>query len=135
MPRDFFITKLRIIRTMQNANRPLILQHVAKECGMTPQAVKYQLKQMVDWGIGGTILHPDNADKVYYTLQPAYYDKNWLNSLYALLTPYVQALGKMLDYDQAKMKPEEVLTKNLSMLLRLFEEEAEKIGKAEPNGP
>jgi len=132
MPRDFFQTKICIIQAMQKANKPLILQHIARQTGLSPQLVKYQMEQMAKWGIAGTILHPEDASKTYYVLQQAYYDNNWLNSLYALLTPYVEALGKMLDYDQAEVKPEQVLTKNLSMLLRLFEAETEKIGITSP---
>ena len=127
MPKDFFNTKIRIVKAMQKAKKPLILQHIAKESKMSPQVVAYQIKQMQEWGIVGEIQPEADPFKTYYTLQPAYYDKNWLNALYAALTPYVEALGKMLDYDQATVKPEQVTTRNLAMLLRLFEVEAEKV--------
>jgi len=133
MPRDFFQSKIRIIQAMQKAGKPLIMQHIALQSGVSPQLVKYQMGQMLQWGIAGTVPHPEDASKTYYVLQPAYYDKDWLNSLYALLTPYVKALDKMMDYDQANVKPEQALTRNLSMLLRLFEIEAEKIGDLKAN--
>ena len=127
MPKDFFATKVRIVQAMQKAGEALIVQHIAKESGLAPQLVAYQIKQMQEWGIVGEVKPEKDPFKTYYILQPAYYDKNWLNALYASLTPYVEALGKMLDYDQAKVKPEQVTTRNLAMLLRLFEAEAEKV--------
>jgi hypothetical protein len=116
---------------MQKTGKAEIVQHIAKESGLAPQLVAYQIKQMLEWGIVGEVKPDDDPFKTYYILQPAYYDKNWLNALYAALTPYVEALGKMLDYEQAKVTPEQVTTRNLAMLLRLFEAETEKIGKTD----
>lgn len=112
---------------MQKAGQPLILQHIAKESGLTPQLAKYQIDQMIQWGIMGEVKPEEDPLKTYYMLQPAYYDKNWLNSLYAIMMPYVESLGKMVDTEQASVTPEQVLSKNLIMLLRLFEEEIEKM--------
>ena len=114
---------------MQKAGQPLILQHIAKQCDLSPQIVKYQVDQMIQCGIIGSIQHPEEPLKTYYMLQPAYYDKNWLQTLYALFTPYIEALGKMIDTQQATVTPEQALTRNITMFLRLFEEEIEKMPK------
>jgi len=125
MPKDPFTSKVIIVKAMQKLNQPSILQHIAKECNMTPQLVKYQIDQMIKWGIIGNVTHEEDPLKVYYMLQPAYYDKGWLHSLEALFMPYIEALAKMVDTDQAAGNPEQVLSRNLIMFLRLFEEHLE----------
>lgn len=127
MAKDFFGSKVMIVKAMQKLGKPDIIQHIAKECKMTPQLVKYQIDQMIQWGIVGTVEHPDEPFKTYYMLQPAYYDKGWLQSLYAIFTPYIEALGTMIDTDQAAVTPEQALTRNLTMFLRLFEDQLEKM--------
>jgi len=128
MPRDFFTTKIRIVESMQKAEKPLILQHIAKLSKLTPQLVSYHMEQMVKWGIAGTVRSPDPADdKVYYVLQQAYYDENWLNSLFALLEPYIKGVTSQIDFDQAGVKPAKAVIRNLSMFLRLFERKIEKM--------
>jgi len=126
MPQDFFTTKIQIIETMQKAGKPLILQHIAKRSKLTPQLVSYHMKQMIQWGIAGTVQSPDFTDpKVYYVLQPAYYDENWLNSLFVLLEPYMKALT--IDFEQTEVGHTKSVIRNLSMFLRLFEHKIEKM--------
>lgn len=128
MPKDFFSTKIRIVKAMQKANKPLILQHIAQESKMTPQVVSYQVKEMLTWGIIGTVKSPDLKDQnTYYVLQPTYYDKNWMEGLYAILTPYIQDMAKQMDFTQANMSSPKALIRNLTLILRLFETEVEKL--------
>ena len=126
MTRDFFTTKICIVETMQKAGKPLILQHIAKLSKLTPQLVSYHMKQMVKWGIAGTVQSPDFTDpKVYYVLQAVYYDENVLNALFTLMEPYVKELT--IDFEQTEVDPIKSVIRNLSMLLRLFEHKIEKM--------
>lgn len=128
MARDFFTSKIPIIEAMQKANKPLILQHIAKRCELDPQLVSYHMKQMIMWGIAGTVESPDlSDDKTYYVLQSAYYDQRWLESLFALITPYITALNEQIDFDQATVEPAKAVVRNLSMFLRLFERKIEEM--------
>lgn len=128
MPRDFFTTKIRIVESMQKAEKPLILQHIAKLSRLTPQLVSYHMQQMVKWGIAGTVSSPDAYDdKVYYVLQQAYYDENWLNSLFVLIEPYIKGIANQIDFDQAEVEPARAVVKNLAMFLRLFQHKIEKM--------
>lgn len=128
MPRDFFTSKITIIEAMQKANKPLILQHIAKRSKLDPQLVVYHMKQMIAWGIAGTVQSPDlSDDKTYYVLQPAYYDEGWLESLFALITPYITALKEQIDFEQATVDPAKAVVRNLSMFLRLFERKIDKM--------
>lgn len=126
-PNDFFAPKVRIIEAMQKANKPLINQHIAKLAKITPQLTNYHINQMIEWGIAGTYPIETDPNNTYYTLQPAYYDKKWLDALYLALTPFAEQLGKDLDLDQAQVDMPKAVVRNLSMFLRLFENKIEKL--------
>jgi DNA-binding transcriptional regulator GbsR (MarR family) len=126
MPQDFFTAKVRIVKAMQKANRPLILQHISKLSKISVQLTAYHMKQMVEWGIAGTV-DVNGDDKTYYMLQPAYYDRNWLEALFALMLPYLTGMQKQMDFSEAKVESPQAIVRNLSMFLRLFEEKIEKI--------
>ena len=129
MSHDFFTTKIRIVKAMQKANRPIIMEHIAKKTNLTHQLVSYHLKQMVEWGIAGTYPVEQDFGNTYYTLQPPYYDKAWLDALFAALTPFVEEMGKNIDMDQAKVEASQAAIRNLTMFLRLFESKIEDLGK------
>jgi DNA-binding MarR family transcriptional regulator len=127
MPQDFFTTKTKIVKAMQKADRPLILQHIAKATKLTPQLVSYHMKQMIECGIAGIYPVEQDLGNIYYTLQPAYYDKKWLDALFVALTPFVEEMGKNIDADQAKVDTSVAVIRNLSMFLRLFEDKIQKL--------
>ena len=111
---------------MQKANRPLILQHISKLGKISTQLTAYHIKQMVEWGIAGTV-DVNGDEKTYYMLQPAYYDRNWLEALFALMLPYLTGMQKQMDFSETKVDSSQAIVRNLSMFLRLFEEKIEKI--------
>jgi len=123
---DFFTTKIQIVKAMQKADRPLILQHISELSKVSTQLTAYHMKQMVEWGIAGTV-DVNGDDKTYYMLQPAYYDRKWLEALFALLLPYLQSMKKQMDFSGTKVDSSKAIVRNLSMFLRLFEEKIEKI--------
>jgi hypothetical protein len=84
------------------------------------------MKQMVEWGMAGTV-DINGDDKTYYMLQPAYYDRNWLEALFALMLPYLTGMQEQMDFSEAKVDSSQAIVRNLSMFLRLFEEKIEKI--------
>jgi len=118
MIRDFFAIKIRLVEAMQKANKPLILQHVAKLSKLTPQHTSYHVSQMIEWGI---VLKVEHEDKTYFILQPAYYDRGWRESLFALMTPYIEAMISQTDFSQAKVSEAKASIRNLIIFLRLFE--------------
>jgi len=109
---------------MQKARKPLILQHIAKKSGLTPQLVSYHLKLMIEWGIINVY---QEQEKNLYVLQAAYYDEGWLEALCAVMTPYLQAMSRDMDLSQIQVQPAKALIRNLAMFLRLFEKKIEKI--------
>lgn len=123
---DFFTTKLRIVKAMQKANRPLILQHISELSKVSTQLTAYHMKQMVQWGIAGTV-ELNGDEKTYYMLQPAYYDRGWLEALFAIMLPYLTNMKEQMDFSGAEVDPSQAIVRNLSMFLRLFEEKIEKI--------
>lgn len=128
MPTDFYGARVRIVEAMQKADKPLILQHIAKAAKLTPQLVSYHMKQMIEWGIAGVYPIEQDPGNTYYTLQPAYYDKKWLDALFVALTPFVKEMGKNIDVDdQAKVETPVAVIHNLSMFLRLFENKIQKL--------
>jgi len=126
MPQDFFTTKIRIVKAMQKANRPLILQRISELSKVSTQLTAYHVKQMVQWGIAGPI-EINGDDKTYYALQPAYYDRDWLEALFALMLPYLTNMKEEMDFSKVEVDPAQAIVRNLSMFLRLFEEKIEKI--------
>ena len=126
MPQDFFTKKVQIIKAMQKANRPLILEHISNLSKVSTQLTAYHVKQMVEWGMAGTV-DVNGDDKTYYMLQPAYYDRNWLEALFALMLPYLTGMQEQMDFSEAKVESPQAIVRNLSMFLRLFEEKIEKI--------
>jgi hypothetical protein len=123
---DFFTTKIQIVKAMQKADKPLILQHIAELSKVSTQLTAYHVKQMVEWGIAGTV-DVNGDDKTYYMLQPAYYDHKWLEALFALLLPYLKSMKKQMDFSGTKVESSKAIVRNLSMFLRLFEEKIERI--------
>jgi len=123
---DFFTTKIQIVKAMQKADKPLILQHISELSKVSTQLTAYHMKQMVEWGIAGTV-DVNGDDKTYYMLQPAYYDSKWLEALFALLLPYLKSMKKQMDFSGTKVESSKAIVRNLSMFLRLFEEKIEKI--------
>ena len=127
MPNDFFKTKIKIVQLMQKANRPLIAEYIAKKTKLSHQLVSYHLKQMVESGIAGIYPIEEEPGVTYYALQPPYYDPQWLEALYAALTPFVEDTAKTLDLEQATVSSPQAVLRNLTMFLRLFEKKIEKI--------
>jgi len=123
---DFFTTKIQIVKALQKADKPLILQHISELSKVSTQLTAYHMKQMVEWGIAGTV-EVNGDDKTYYMLQPAYYDRKWLEALFALLLPYLKSMKKQMDFSGTKVDSSKAIVRNLSMFLRLFEEKIEKI--------
>ncbi len=120
--KDFLLT---IVETMQKADKPLIMNHIAKRAGISPQLVDYHLEQLINKGL--VLLVKDN-DKKYYILQPIFYDENWLDALYKMLTPFVEGMSGRIGYEQCSLEisSERVIINILLMFLRRFETELEK---------
>jgi len=119
---------LKIVRVMQKANKPLILNHIAKRAKTAPQLVDYHLEKLIENGI---ICSIDDDGSTYYALQPAFYDENWLNALYVQITPFVEAMagGGSILFEQAKVAEEKVVINVLSIFLERFKEEIQKTFK------
>jgi len=116
---------LRIVEVMQDADMPLILNHIAKRADASAQLVDYHLGQMIKKGL---VLCIDEDDKKYYILQPIFYDENWLTALYKMLTPFVEGMSDKIGYEQYDLdiSQERVVINILVMFLRRFEDELEK---------
>ncbi len=110
---------------MQKADKPLILNHIAKHAGASAQLVDYHLGQMIKKGL---VLCLNEDDKKYYILQPIFYDENWLIALYKMLTPFVEGMSDKIGYEQYSLdiSQERVVINILVMFLRRFEDELEK---------
>jgi len=119
-------TLLTIVETMQRADKPLIMNHIAKRSKLSPQLVDYHLEQMIKNGLALLI---KEDDKKYYMLQPIFYDDNWLNALYEMLTPFVEGMSGRIAYEQFTndISQERVIINILVMFLRRFEDELDKI--------
>ena len=116
---------LKIVKAMQDADKPLILNHIAKRAKTSPQLTDYHLGQMIKKGL---VLCVDEYDKKYYMMQPIFYDENWLTALYQILTPFVEGMGDKIGYEQCDLdlSQERVVINILVMFLRRFEDELEK---------
>ncbi|MBA7609121.1 hypothetical protein ES703_16308 [subsurface metagenome] len=116
---------LKIVEAMQKADKPLILNHIAKRANESAQLVNYHLCQMIKKGL---VLCLNEDDKKYYILQPIFYDENWLIALYKMLTPFVEGMGDKIGYEQYSLdiSQERVVINILVMFLRRFEDELEK---------
>lgn len=116
---------LKIVEAMQNADKPLILNHVAKRAKISPQLADYHLGQMIKKGL---VLCIDEYDKKHYILQQIFYDENWLTALYQMLTPFVEGMSGTIGYEQhdLDLSQERVVINIMVMFLRRFEEELEK---------
>jgi len=116
---------LRIVEVMQNADKPLILNHIAKRAEASPQLVDYHLGRMIKKGL---VLCVDEYDKKYYILQPIFYDENWLTALYQMLTPFVEGMSDKIGYEQCDqdVPQDRVVINILVMFLRRFEDELQK---------
>ena len=116
---------MRIVEVMQDADMPLILNHIAKRADASAQLVDYHLGQMIKKGL---VLCINEDDKKYYILQPIFYDENWLTALYKMLTPFVEGMCDKIGYEQYDLDipQERVVINILVMFLRRFEDELEK---------
>ncbi len=120
---EAFTSKIKIIQTLRRAGEPLIAQHIAKRCRLSPQLVSYHLEQMVQWGM---IITSNAEDKTFYHLQKAYCNDQLLEDLSVMLIPYMKKMSKNMDFSQVKVSPSEAVIRNLFMFLRMFEAEIEK---------
>lgn len=122
-------TQLKIIRVMQRANNPLILNHIAKRANMAHQLVDYHLEKMIKNGLAS--VYSGEGGKTYYMLQPIFYDKNWTLALSNQLIPFIQEMSKpgMIVYDLVgeDVTVERVIVNVLVAFLQRFEEEIEKM--------
>lgn len=118
-------TQIKIVRIMQNTNKPLILNHIAKKASLAPQLVDYHLEQMIKKGLVYVI---EEEGKKYYILQPVFYDRNWLDALYNQLTPFILELAEEgnIFLDQVEIDKSKAVLNILGAFLKRFEEEAEK---------
>lgn len=116
---------LKIVEVMQCADKPLILNHIAKRADASAQLVNYHLGQMIKKGL---VLCVEEDDKKYYMLQSIFYDENWLTALYQMLTPFVEGMSGKIGYEQCNidLSTERVVINILVMFLRRFEDELEK---------
>ena len=106
-------TKLKIIKCLIKEGNPLILNHIAKKTKLDIQLVEYHIKKLIEEGIAITVTE---EGKKYYFLCSPFYDKNNMNALYSLLTPYVKATVKDLSEDTATTE-EQVLNTFMYLLL------------------
>ena len=106
-------TKLKIIKILIKADKPLILNHIAKKTNLDIQLVEYHIKKLIGDGI--VIIETEEEKKYYYLCSP-FYDTNNMNALYSLLTPYVEATVKNLSEDTATTE-EQVLNTFMYLLL------------------
>ena len=120
---EAFTSKIKIIQTLRRAREPLIAQHIAKRCRLSPQLVSYHLEQMIQWGM---IVTSSSEDKTFYHLQKAYWDDRLLENLSLMLVPYMEEMSKNLDFSQVTVSTTEAVIRNLFMFLRLFETEIQK---------
>jgi len=115
---------LTIVETMQKADQPLILNHIAKRSKLSPQLVDYHLEQLIKKGL---VLLAEEEGKKYYLLQPIFYDENWLDALYTMLTPFVDGMSGRIGFEQfdLEISKERVIINILIMFLKRFEGELE----------
>ena len=116
---------LKIVEVMQAADKPLILNHIAKRAEISAQLADYHLGQMIKKGL---VLCIDEYDRKHYMLQPIFYDENWLLALYQMLTPFVEGMSDKIGYEQCDpdISLERVVINILVMFLRRFEDELER---------
>lgn len=116
---------LKIVEAMQQSGKPLILNHIAKRTKIPVQLVDYHLEKLIENGIVYSIKQDGNN---YYMLQPVFYDENWLNALYAQLTPFVESMndGESILFDQAKVPEGKVVINIITVFLGRFQVEIEK---------
>lgn len=115
----------KIVRTMQNAGKPLILTHIADRAKIPFQLVDYHLEKMMAKGI---VIKDGINGKMYYMLQPPFYDKAWKDAFKKLLLPLVEAINadENLILDLTEVPREKVVINVLTTLLKRFEEELQK---------
>lgn len=106
-------TKLKIIKCLVKEDNPLILNHIAKKTKLDIQLVEYHIKKLMEEGI---VISEIEEKKKYYFLCSPFYDRNNMNALYSLLTPYVEATVKDLSEDTATTE-KQVLNTFMYLLL------------------
>lgn len=119
---------LKIVEVMQQSGKPLILNHIARRTRIPVQLVDYHLEKLIESGI---IYSLKENGSTFYTLQPVFYDGNWLNALYAQLTPFVEDMadGDIL-FEQTKIPREKVVINIITVFLGRFQVEIEKTFKS-----
>lgn len=95
-------TKLTIIEVMSRAEGPMILNHIAKEAGFSPQLVDYHLRAMIKEGI---IQEVDT----HYMLQPIFYDETLYDGLCSGLLPLMEAMMDEIDTSQFNEEEKSVI--------------------------
>jgi len=107
---------LKIIKVLQEADRPLILNHVAREVGESPQLVDYHLRSLVEKQV---VLQTEDVSSKYYFLQPSFYLVEAETSLMKVLTPWIQEFAKQTEVETDSDKKQAVLD-NLYYYFSLF---------------
>jgi len=122
------LTQLRIIYAFLKNKEPLILNHIAKLCDLSPQLVEYHIKKLIEEGIIIKVSVDDDTS-IYYQLQPFFYDKDMINALYILLGEFSEYMFKGITLKDTNKKPEHCFLNCLHYALRIFEEETKNLFK------
>jgi len=108
-------TKLKVIKCLIKEDNPLILNHIAKKTKLDIQLVEYHIKKLIEEGI---VISEISEEKKYYFLCSPFYDRNNMNALYALFTPYVEATVR--DLSEETTTTEKQVLNTFMYLLLLF---------------
>jgi len=109
-------TRLKIVELLQNEPDPLILNHIAKKIGDTPQLVDFHLRNLVSDGIVRKI---ENKDEIKYHLQPYIYSKQFKEVFEKRIGEWAVILEPYLDLANADDEVDAILN-NLYMIMREF---------------
>jgi predicted transcriptional regulator len=114
----------KIVRDMQRAKQPLILNHIAKRTKLAPQLVDYHLERLIKDGVA--LCHEELGEK-YYCLQEIFYDNDWLVALYKQLEPFVRDVSSStVVTDQMEGQRPKAVVNMVIAFLRRFEQELMK---------
>ena len=119
-------TKLKIIKCLIKEDNPLILNHMAKKTDLDIQLVEYHIKKLIEEGI---VISEIEEEKKYYFLCSPFYDRDNMNALYSLLTPYVEETVKSLSEDRQTTEKEVLNTFMYLLLLFIDNINIEMIGE------
>ena len=113
-------TKLKIIECLIKADKPLILNHIAKKTKLDIQLVEYHIKIFIKEEVINRAVGDD--DKNYYYLVAPFYDKDNMDALYSLLTPYIQETIKTLRDNSAEVTQKGVINTFMYLLFLFIED-------------